>query len=149
MEWFTPVPQCRHFETSGPTRWSARYKLRSAGCQPFEAQGKPAFLCGKGRKLGRAQDYSKAGFELWRPLKSLCENSKHRILAAEEAAEKVKNTVIPESEVTRNPSFCGHLNQEGSLVRLGGLGMAAFLLFSAACEAALVCGTCGTTEVMR
>ena len=59
-------------------------------------------------------------------------------LAAKEAAEKVKNAVIPRSEVTRNLSFCGHLNQEGSLVRLGGLGMTAFLLFSAACKAVVL-----------
>jgi len=44
----------------------------------------------------------------------------------EEAAEKIKNAVIPKSEVTRNPSFCGHLNQEESLASLG---MTAFLLF--------------------
>ena len=49
--------------------------------------------------------------------------------AVTEVAEKVKNAVIPRSEVARSPSFCGYLNQEGSLVRLGGLGMTAFLFF--------------------
>jgi hypothetical protein len=55
--------------------------------------------------------------------------------AAEEVAEKVKSLVIARSEATRNPSFCGRLNQEGSLAALG---MTAFLLFSAACEAGVI-----------
>src|ERR1700690_1307509 len=46
--------------------------------------------------------------------------------AAREVAAKVKSAVIPRSEVTRNPSFCGHLNQEGSLAALG---MTAFFSF--------------------
>jgi hypothetical protein len=51
---------------------------------------------------------------------------------AEEAAEKVKIAVIPRSAATRNPSFCEHLKQEGSLASLG---MTAFMLFSATNEA--------------
>src|SRR5271154_2583888 len=68
-------------------------------------------------------------------LKIMSGNSRNRTSAAEEVAEKVKIAVIPRSEATRNLSFCGHLNQEGSLASLG---MTAFMLFSAACKAGLI-----------
>ena len=69
------------------------------------------------------------------PLNSLCDDPEKQALSGRRGCGKSQNAVIPRSEAMRNLSFCGHLNQEGSLAALG---MTAFSLFSAACEAVLI-----------